>query len=430
MAANRGLASCELGVMFIGTATVPPLGADTAVHVAILKGLDRSTHRLHAACAGDAASPTPTFEALREVPDVQLVPVNLGPELHLRSPLGKLRGIVETLPAVPSLARLARHVTRNGVEIIHVSDRPRDATAGVLLARITGATSVIHCHNVCGGWMSPMLRWALRRADARIGVSEYVTRSFVASGHDATTTFTVHNAIATDKWIPGRGREDARCEFGIPAEATVVITVCRLFPGKGVEELIRAVAAMRPRHPDVHLVVVGSDHSHDGAFARHLARLREQLGLHDRVVFTGQRHDVPRLMAAADVFAMPSAEEPFGLVYAEAMAMQLPVIALDAGGAAEVVEDGRTGLLSQPGDDAALATNLSTLLADGDLRAAMGEHGRRRVQERFTIDRMARDTATVFRVITSSRIGGSEGEEGGGRCRRLELSTSNGSLRS
>jgi glycosyltransferase involved in cell wall biosynthesis len=122
-------------------------------------------------------------------------------------------------------------------------------------------------------------------------------------------------------------------------------------------------------------------------------------------------------MAAADVFAMPSTEEPFGLVYAEAMAMQLPVVALDVAGAVEVVEDGRTGLLSPRGDDAALAENLNRLLADRSLCTAMGEDGRRRVQQLFTIDRMARDTAAVFQVITSSRIGGSDGEGGGGPCR-------------
>jgi glycosyltransferase involved in cell wall biosynthesis len=106
------------------------------------------------------------------------------------------------------------------------------------------------------------------------------------------------------------------------------------------------------------------------------------------------------------------------------------VIALATGGTPEVVDDGRTGLLSARGDDAALATNLGALLADRELRVAMGEEGRRRVLEHFTLDRMARETAAVFQLVISSRIGGSEGIEGGGTCRPSGLPTSSGSLAS
>jgi glycosyltransferase involved in cell wall biosynthesis len=341
-----------------------------------------------------------------------------------------LHGLLTTLPAVPSLARLARYIRRHEIDIIHSSDRPRDAAASVLLARLTGAAAIIHCHNVYGEWMSPILRWALRHADARIGVSGFVSRSYIASGHDPATTFTVHNAIDLATWVPGRERSDTRRELGIGVEEPVVVTVCRLFPAKGTEELIRAVAAVRPRHPDVRLVIVGRDLDRAGAYTRRLAALADQLGLNGRVVFTGQRQDVPRLMAAADIFALPSFDEPFGLVYAEAMAMKLPVIGLTMGGTPEVVDHGHTGLLSPPGDDWALAKNLDTLLTDAGLRTVMGERGRCRVTEHFAADRMARETATVFRLVSSHRIGGSEGIEGGGACRPSGLSTSSRSLAS
>jgi len=105
---------------------------------------------------------------------------------------------------------------------------------------------------------------------------------------------------------------------------------------------------------------------------------------------------VPRLLAASDVFAMPSFEEPFGLVYAEAMAMKRPVVALDNGGTPEVVDHGKSGLLSSPDDLPALAANLLTLLRDPALRARMGEYGRKQVELRFSPDRMARDMAAVY----------------------------------
>jgi glycosyltransferase involved in cell wall biosynthesis len=100
---------------------------------------------------------------------------------------------------------------------------------------------------------------------------------------------------------------------------------------------------------------------------------------------------------------MPSFEEPFGLVFAEAMAMELPVVALRNGGTLEVVAEGRTGLLSDPGDGDALAANLATLLDDPDLRRRMGAEGRRCVEDRFTIDRMAADTEDVYRSVAGDR---------------------------
>ena len=89
-----------------------------------------------------------------------------------------------------------------------------------------------------------------------------------------------------------------------------------------------------------------------------------------------QRSDIAELLAACDVFALPSFEEPFGLVFAEAMAMKRPVVALANGGTPEVVEHGKCGLLSPPGDIDALAANLIRLLDNPELRTQFGEHGR------------------------------------------------------
>jgi Glycosyl transferases group 1 len=108
---------------------------------------------------------------------------------------------------------------------------------------------------------------------------------------------------------------------------------------------------------------------------------------------------MPALLAACDVFALPSFEEPFGLVFLEAMAMKRPVVALANGGALEVVEHERSGLLSVPGDQLALATNLLTLLKDPALRTSIGESGRHHVETRFTLARMARDAERVYEAL-------------------------------
>jgi glycosyltransferase involved in cell wall biosynthesis len=299
--------------------------------------------------------------------------------------------------AVVDLAGLARYIRRHRIAIIHTSDRPRDAAAAVILGRVTGATSIIHAHVGYGDWMSPVLKWALRHADVRVAISSYVARTLIDSGHPADRTYVVLNGIDPARWIPRAGRSEARAELEIPQDSPVVLTACRLFPSKGPGELIRAVAAVRERQPDVKLLISGNEMV--PGFASELAELVANLGLGGSVRLLGQRSDIPRLMAAADVFAMPSVGEPFGLVYAEAMAMELPVVALDSGGTPEVVEHGVTGLLSPPGDATALAANLETLLADPDLRARMGRDGRRRVNQAFTSERMARDIGEVYGQI-------------------------------
>jgi glycosyltransferase involved in cell wall biosynthesis len=391
-------------VLFLHTATAAPLGADTWIHAQIMAALDRSRYDVHAACVpGPPEQPTPTFHALSAIPGIHIRPVDLGPELSHRSRRQQMLGAVATLPAPFHLLGLARYIRRHGISIIHTSDRPRDAFAAVLLSRLTGATCVVHVHVGYGEWMSPLLKWSLKHPDLLLAISEFVADTLVRSGHDPSRIRVALNGIDVGQWHPGEGRHEARREFGVPDDAPLIVTVCRLFRSKGAAELVKALAALRPRHPEARLLIVGQPMEY--GFAEELEVLIADLGLGDRVTMTGQRSDVPRIMAAADVFAMPSFGEPFGLAFAEAMAMELPVVALDSGGAPELIVPGATGLLSAPGDFDGLVENLATLLADPSLRAQIGEAGRRRVDESFTIDRMARDVATVYREIETKKPG-------------------------
>jgi hypothetical protein len=236
-----------------------------------------------------------------------------------------------------------------------------------------------------------------------VAVSQFVAGTLVASGHDPSRIRVALNGIDLHRWQPGVGREQIRQELGLAEETPVILTVCRLFAPKGPGELVRAFNRLTPDHPDARLLIVGN--TMDGGFVDELRAMIAEFGLTDRVVLTGHRPDVPALMAACDVFAMPSLGEPFGLVFAEAMAMERPVVALASGGAPEVVVQGVTGLLSEPGDLDGLTADLDGLLADPERRRRMGAVGRRRVEEMFTIQRMTQDLAEVYRDITASQAG-------------------------
>ena len=197
-----GSAAGKCAVLFLHTATLPPLGADTWVHVQLITKLERASHDLHIACVtGSASAPTPTYQAVRDIPDLRVVPANLGPERSLST--GRLSALIATLPAVPTMVRLARHVRRHRIRVIHTSDRPRDALAAVVLARLTGATSIVHVHTGYAPWMGRVLRWSLRRADVLVAISEFVGRTLVDGGHRPDRIHVVLNAIDPSAWDPG-----------------------------------------------------------------------------------------------------------------------------------------------------------------------------------------------------------------------------------
>jgi glycosyltransferase involved in cell wall biosynthesis len=165
--------------------------------------------------------------------------------------------------------------------------------------------------------------------------------------------------------------------------------------------LIHAAPAILRAVPDTHILIVGAAlFGLDADYPTQLAGLVRELGLEARVHFTGQRTDVARILRAVDVVVVPSRlPEPFGTIQIEAMAAGKPLVSTAAGGNVEVVEHGRTGLLVPPGDPYAIAAAVCSLLGQPQLRRRMGEAGRTRVSERFTVERMAADIVSAYRVV-------------------------------
>jgi glycosyltransferase involved in cell wall biosynthesis len=157
---------------------------------------------------------------------------------------------------------------------------------------------------------------------------------------------------------------------------------------------VRALGMLREQGVEAHLLLIGSakflarSTRHDNA--AYIERLREligEAGLSEHVSWLGEREDVPELMRALDVLLLPSTEEPFGRVVVEAMAMEVPVLATNVGGPAEVVRDGEDGRLLPPREPAAWAAALAQLAASVETRARMGRAGRERALEQFGLER-------------------------------------------
>ena len=210
----------------------------------------------------------------------------------------------------------------------------------------------------------------------------------------------IHNGIDPQRFGAGAGaqREAARQRCGIPAARVVIGNVGRLAPEKNQLALVRAVAALAARGLDGHLLLVG-----DGAMREPLRHEAARLGIADRLTLAGEVDDVRDLLAAMDLFALPSTSvETFSNAALEAMSMSLPVVLSDIGGAREMVETGREGYIVPAGDQEALQAKLQALCVDAAARHAMGAAARARIDRDFTFARMV----GAYRAIIASAATG------------------------
>ena len=212
----------------------------------------------------------------------------------------------------------------------------------------------------------------------------------------ADDMFVIGNGVDVDRFAPNLDdRRRLRAELGIPPDAVVVLTVARLVREKGLIELADAAALLGPAAP--YFLVVGEALPTDrtsvaGELAAHLVIAR--LGPRWRLL--GYRSDVARLLAAADVFVLPTYREGLPRSIIEAMAAGRPVVCTDVGGVSDVVTSGVSGILVPYGDAQALATAIGQLLADPAARERLGNEARRAVYPRYDVSRLVTDITALY----------------------------------
>jgi glycosyltransferase involved in cell wall biosynthesis len=274
---------------------------------------------------------------------------------------------------------LARTLRRLRPELVHVTDVWPPALVAARLARVPRLLLTHHTpelprrDNLAGrAWLR--LGWATR--------PEVIYTSETDRERDGRTSLRTHVielGIDLDRFAQGRP--------ALPTDAPLVGNVARLAEQKGQRYLLEAAVEI----PDAGFAIVG-----DGELRADLQSRAQELGLGDRVLFTGARADVPDLLASFDVFAFPSLFEGLCVAVIEAQAAGVPVVATPVGGIRETVVDGETGLLVPPRDPGALAQAIRRLLDDRDLAARLAAEARRRVRERFSVERMVERTLALY----------------------------------
>jgi glycosyltransferase involved in cell wall biosynthesis len=205
--------------------------------------------------------------------------------------------------------------------------------------------------------------------------------------------------IDLERFNPKKHRKSAaRKALGLPAKGTLVGVMGRLDPQKGQEVLLRAAPALLKKHTDLHIVVAGDETAGEPGYRSYLERLSGTLSLRSRVTFLPFTRDVPQFMSALDVLVLPSFAETYGLVIIEAMAMGCPVVATNAGGVPEIINDEETGLLVSPRNQQELTEALSRILSSFSLRARIVKSARSKALSCYdfnlTVDRLLRSISS------------------------------------
>ena len=331
-------------------------------------------------------------------------------EHHVR--VTSVRHLIRDLRPVSDLiafCALLRIIRRERPHIVHT----HTSKAGILgrwaawFCRIPVIVHTPHGH-VFWGYFGPLQtrlfilfeKWTARITDAIVTLTPQEREDHLRFHVAPEGRFTViHSGVDLESFLSDRLQgEEAKTVLGIPPEITVIGTVGRLTAVKGQEVLIRAASELIRRGERVFLVLLGG-----GELRRELEELSFRLGISEQVRFLGWRTDVARIMAACDIFCLPSRNEGMGKVLVEAMALGKPIVASDIGGIKNIVSPGENGLLVPVGDVEAWIEAIARLCRDPERRRRMGDAGRL-IAPRYSSDEMIKMIDQLYGKLLPKNI--------------------------
>jgi len=284
-----------------------------------------------------------------------------------------------------TVKRLSQLIRTSRPHILHAHDYKTNVLALMLgrWYRIPAITTV-HGYGLLGGrlkWYSRIDRWALRRMDHVIVVSEDLYSTLTEWGVRRSRCSLVENAIDTTQYSRTMPAPEAKRRLGLDPQRLVIGSVGRLVGEKAFDLLILVVDRLLRRGLDVELLIIG-----EGEERRQLEALINRLGHTDRIKLLGYRADTLDLYQAMDVFVLNSRREAFPNVVLEALAMEVPVVATAVAGVPYIIESELNGLLVKPDDVEAMSASLTRLVCDAALRYRLAGAGRANVEERFSFE--------------------------------------------
>jgi glycosyltransferase involved in cell wall biosynthesis len=308
------------------------------------------------------------------------------------------RGILSLAGRWTAAGSRLRHLIRaSRIDLVHTNTLA--VWSGAVAARVTGRRHVWHVHESVTG--RPILRRQIGRMVGALSdmvvVNSQSSRQALFGASASPRIQVLPNGVALPQRASSETRQRVRSEWQAGADDVVVAMIGRVSSRKGQRELLSAAAGMVAEDKRLRFVIVGGTVPGQEVLVDRLRARVAADGIKDHVTFTGFRRDVGDILDAIDVLVMPSMlPEGFGLAAVEAMAHSRPVIATRVGGLPEVVVDGVTGLLIAPGRREEMAAAIAQLASDEPLRRRMGEAGRNRVMNCYSLERYARRYREIY----------------------------------
>lgn len=329
----------------------------------------------------------------------------------LQQVLARTDDLVNFLPA---FLRLAAVIARLRPALIHVNNEPLCNRAAVLAGKLFGVPVVSHVRGEPRG--SRMMRWLYSLPDHFIPVSRWISEGVGALGVPGERRTFVYDGIELEKLDLAADGAAFRERFGIPRDAFAVGLVGLLIPWKGQKLFLEAGRELLPRIPNLYLIILGGTPEECHGYEHELRATAADPAFHGRVVFTGHVSEMTQAYNGLDVVVSASTSpEPLGTVVIESLALGRPLVAPNHGGAVEMIDHDRTGVLFTPGDAQALAAAIYRFHADPALRARLGGAAREKALRTFSVqEHVARVQAVYAHVLDGPRPVTSDATHEGG----------------
>jgi L-malate glycosyltransferase len=246
-------------------------------------------------------------------------------------------------------------------------------------------------------------RWKYRQVSRFVCASNAIRAMLLEDGVDAARVVTVHEGVDIDRVLAVEPL-NVREEYWFPPHSLIVGNIAALVPHKGQKYLVDAAAIVVRELPEARFLILG-----EGELRGALEQQVKQLHLSQHVVLAGFRSDVLAVLKGLDLFVMSSVTEGLGTSLLDAMAAARPIVGTRTGGIPEVVVQGETGLLVPPREARPLAEAILQMLRDAPGRARVAQAGHARVKERFSVERMVRETLDVYAAVAGTSRGAGTG---------------------
>ena len=398
--------SSSIRVLFLGHTAA--LGGGEIALLNLVRQLDRQKVEPVVLLGTDG----PLADRLRPYAETHVLPLASNVSGARKDSLGikSLLRVREIFELIAYIRRLAQFIVANHIDVVHTNSLKADIMGG-LAGRLSSRPVVWHVRDRIADDYLPKPVVRVFRALCRV-LPSYV----VAVSHATLGTLHLPRSKSKESSVAGKSDTIANIRYAVVHDGTDIQTtthdntrdlkvfriglIGRISPWKGQHVFLRAAALVHRHFPNAQFVIIGSALFGEDKYEAEVRQLPSELGIDHVVSFSGFVSDIPNAIADLDLVVHASTSgEPFGQVIIEGMAMGKPVVATNGGGVPEIVEDGKTGILVPMGDAAAMADAICEI-ADDPVRArAMGRLGKKRVEERFTLEQVARKIEAVYEFL-------------------------------